>query len=106
MSVRSERRKGNNNERLCLGCQQLRDKRALVRIAVFRDGNVIIDEAQKSGGRGAYICPIADCLIAATKKKMWFRGFKRPVSVQKLNELLSLLKRHILWMSGDLSRLW
>ncbi|MGQ9462421.1 MAG: YlxR family protein [Candidatus Fervidibacter sp.] len=104
--MRSKRRKGNNNERLCLGCLRLRDKWTLMRIAVFRDGNVIIDKAQKSGGRGAYICPIADCLIAATKKGTWSRGFKRPVSVQKLNELLSLLKRHIFWMSGDLPRLW
>jgi len=100
------RRKGNNNERLCLGCRQLRLKRNLIRIATFRDGRVIIDEAKKLGGRGAYICPIADCLIAATKRKGWSYGLRRPIDPLTLNELLSNLKRHTLWMSGDLSRLW
>jgi predicted RNA-binding protein YlxR (DUF448 family) len=100
------RRKGNNNERICLGCRRLRPKQDLVRIATFRDGRVIIDEAKKLGGRGVYICTIADCLIAATKKKGWSYGLKRLIDPLTLNELLNQLKRHILWMSGDLTRLW
>lgn len=91
---------------MCLGCRQLRDKRNLLRIAAFRDGRVIIDEAKKLGGRGAYVCPYADCVIAAAKKRSWAQGFKRPIDAKTVNELLSQLKRHILWMSGDLSRLW
>jgi len=100
------RRKGNKNERVCLGCRHLRPKQDLVRIATFRDGRIIIDGAKKFGGRGAYVCPVADCVIAATKKKSWSLGFRRPMESSVLNELLNHLKRHILWMSGDLTRLW
>ncbi|MCS7185773.1 MAG: YlxR family protein [Armatimonadetes bacterium] len=103
--LKRRRRKGDRNERLCLGCRQLRDKRNLVRVAAFRDGRVIIDEAKKLGGRGVYVCPYADCVIAATKKRGWGHGFKRPIDAKTLNELLSQLKRHILWMTGDLARL-
>ncbi|MFN3421406.1 MAG: YlxR family protein [Armatimonadota bacterium] len=104
--MKRRQRKGGNNERLCLGCRKLRDKRSLVRIASFRDGRVIIDEAQKLSGRGAYVCPFADCVIAAVKKRSLAHGFRQPIDAKILNELLSQLKRHILWMSGDLSRLW
>ncbi|MFA0734506.1 MAG: hypothetical protein LASZOEIN_001867 [Candidatus Fervidibacter sp.] len=106
MALKRKRRKGNNNERVCLGCSQLRQKRELIRISAFRDKRVIIDEAKNLGGRGAYVCPVTDCVIAATKRKVWAYAFKRPIDAQTLNELLNQLKRHILWMSGDLTRLW
>ncbi len=104
--LKRRQRKGDNNERLCLGCRKLRDKRSLVRIAAFCDGRVIIDEAQKLGGRGAYVCPFTDCVIAAVKKRSLVHGFRHSIDAKILNELLSQLKCHILWMSGDLLRLW
>lgn len=104
--LKRKRRKGGNNERLCLGCRRLKDKRHLLRIASFRDGRVIIDEAQRLGGRGAYVCPFTDCVIAATKRRGWSYGLKGSIDAETLSELLRQLKRHTLRMSGDLSRLW
>lgn len=98
------RKKGDNNERLCIGCRRLRQKHELLRIAVFKDGRVVVDEAKKLGGRGVYVCFVADCVTAATKKKSWSQAFKKPVTA--LGGLLNQLKRHTLWMSGDLTRLW
>jgi len=100
------KRKGHNYERMCLGCRQLRNKSNLMRIVALWDGRIIIDETKKLCGRGAYVCPITDCAIAMFKKRTITYGLKRPINGEKINELLSQLKRHILWMSGDLIRLW
>ncbi len=101
-----ERRKGGNKERRCLGCLQLRRKEQLLRIATFAPECVIIDEAQKLGGRGAYLCPMADCLIASVKRRQWGRSLRQPIAEQTLTNLLRQLKRHTLWLTGDLQRLW
>ncbi|MCS7265316.1 MAG: YlxR family protein [Armatimonadetes bacterium] len=104
--MKQKRRKGHNYERICIGCGQFKHKRDLVRIAILRDGLFVVDEGQKLGGRGLYLCPIADCAISMVKKRSLFSKLKHPIGVDKRNELLSQLKRHILWMSGDLIRLW
>ncbi|MCS7192451.1 MAG: YlxR family protein [Armatimonadetes bacterium] len=101
-----KKRKGNNYERMCLGCRQFRNKNYLVRIANLKDGRIIIDDAKKLGGRGAYVCPIFDCAIAMVKKRSLFHSLKRNLKLSDIKELLSELKNHMLWISGDLKRLW
>lgn len=101
-----KRQKGHNYERVCIGCRKLRHKRYLLRTVALQDGCVIFDETQKLGGRGAYICPLNDCIIAMVKKQSLTNSLKRQVDGSKIGELLSQLKRHILWMSGDLTRIW
>ncbi|MER3500978.1 MAG: DUF448 domain-containing protein [Candidatus Fervidibacterota bacterium] len=106
MREKWRKRKGNNLERLCLGCHQLRQKRHLLRVAFVRRQGVRVDLDQRLGGRGAYICPTTDCLIAATKLRQWERGLKHPLDPKSLAEVLHQLKQHTLWMTGDLKRLW
>lgn len=55
-------------QRTCLGCQAVRPKRELVRIVRTPTGEVLLDPTGKKSGRGAYICPVRDCLEQA------FRG--------------------------------
>ena len=40
-------------QRMCVGCRQMKEKRALIRIVRSADGNVEVDLTGKKSGRGA-----------------------------------------------------
>ena len=65
-------------QRQCVGCREMKNKKELIRILKTDDG-IIIDETGKKNGRGAYICPNADCLRKAVESKGLERSFKAPV---------------------------
>lgn len=56
-------------ERQCLGCNEHKPKRELLRVVRDPEGNISIDFTGKKSGRGAYICPSAACLKKARKSK-------------------------------------
>ncbi len=62
--------------RLCLGCGQQRQKRELVRVVRTPEGEVRIDPTGKLSGRGAYVCPDADCLRRAVKNQRLSRALE------------------------------
>ncbi len=51
--------------RKCMGCQEMKNKRELIRVVRTPEGEVVIDKTGKKSGRGAYICPSSDCLEKA-----------------------------------------
>jgi predicted RNA-binding protein YlxR (DUF448 family) len=55
--------------RLCLGCQQAKPKRDLIRVVRNNQGEIFLDKTGKKSGRGAYICPERACLQSARKSK-------------------------------------
>ena len=56
-------------ERKCLGCMQSFPKTSLIRVVRSPEGEVVLDRTGKKSGRGAYVCPNADCLKKAIKAK-------------------------------------
>ena len=48
--------------RKCIGCQESKAKKDLVRMVKPKDGDIFIDPTGKSNGRGAYICRSLSCL--------------------------------------------
>ena len=48
--------------RQCLGCREMKPKRELLRVVRSPEGEVSLDTRGKKPGRGAYVCPNADCL--------------------------------------------
>ena len=48
--------------RQCLGCREMKPKRELMRVVRSPEGQVGIDHNGKANGRGAYLCPKAECL--------------------------------------------
>ena len=42
--------------RKCIGCNEMKEKRELVRIVRDPEGNISVDLTGKKSGRGAYIC--------------------------------------------------
>lgn len=55
--------------RQCLGCNERKDKRELLRVVRDPEGNISLDFTGKKSGRGAYICKSVKCLSRAVKSK-------------------------------------
>lgn len=66
--------------RKCTGCQEMKNKKELIRVVRNKEGEMSIDFTGKKAGRGAYICPELDCLNKAIKSKGLERSFKCKVS--------------------------
>lgn len=66
-------------QRQCVGCREMKNKKDLIRILKTDSEGIMIDVTGKKNGRGAYICPNADCLKKAIDSKGLERSFKMPV---------------------------
>ena len=53
--------------RQCLGCNQHKPKKELLRVLRTPDGEILLDFTGKRSGRGAYICYDSKCLRIARK---------------------------------------
>ncbi|MBR2411574.1 MAG: YlxR family protein [Clostridia bacterium] len=62
--------------RKCTGCNEMKEKRELVRIVRDPEGNISVDLTGKKSGRGAYICRDKKCLNAAKRAKRLDRAFE------------------------------
>ena len=56
-------------QRQCVGCQQMKSKKEMIRVLHTAENEFILDPTGKKSGRGAYICPDAECLNKAIKNK-------------------------------------
>ena len=65
--------------RQCLGCREMKPKRELIRVVRSSEGAVSLDFRGKSPGRGAYVCPNAQCLKKAIKTKAFERAFSAQI---------------------------
>ena len=73
--------------RQCLGCREMKPKRELIRVVRSPEGEVSLDFKGKKPGRGAYICPNAQCLARAKKA----RALERAFSAQMTEEVYAAL---------------
>lgn len=62
-------------QRLCLGCQQSKPKKELLRIVRSKEGEYAVDTTGRMPGRGAYICHSLDCFALAKKNHGLERSF-------------------------------
>ncbi|WP_317854199.1 RNase P modulator RnpM [Chakrabartyella piscis] len=77
--------------RKCTGCQEMKNKKELIRIVRGEEGTFSFDPTGKKAGRGAYICANADCLAKAQKSKGLERSFKSPVPKDVYESLMKEL---------------
>ena len=63
-------------QRQCMGCRERRPKRELIRVVRCTDGEIRLDFGGKMNGRGAYICPNAECLKKVRKSKALDRSLE------------------------------
>lgn len=55
--------------RQCLGCNEHKPKKELLRVVRTPEGEIVLDFTGKRSGRGAYICYNAKCLKKARKSR-------------------------------------
>jgi len=64
--------------RTCLGCREARPKGRLVRLVRLRSGTVVVDASARAAGRGAYVCPDAQCVERALIRGRLAHAFRTP----------------------------
>ncbi|OPY59081.1 MAG: hypothetical protein A4E55_00450 [Pelotomaculum sp. PtaU1.Bin035] len=75
-------------QRMCVGCQEMKPKKQLIRVVRTPDEIIEIDSTGKRSGRGAYICPEKECFKKALKGKRLEKALQRPISPEVI-EILS-----------------
>lgn len=78
--------------RKCVGCNEQKTKKELIRIVKSKEGEISIDFSGKAHGRGAYICPDEECLKAAQKRKAFNRAFQQEIPQDIYEKLIEELK--------------
>ena len=73
--------------RQCVGCREMKEKRALIRVVKPPEGPVSLDFKGKLPGRGAYVCPNPECLKRARKSRALERAFSAPVPAEVYDQL-------------------
>ncbi|EOD00621.1 RNase P modulator RnpM [Caldisalinibacter kiritimatiensis] len=77
--------------RKCLGCNESKSKRELIRVVRNKEGEVSIDLTGKASGRGAYICNDLECLEKAQKSNRLSKALK----IQVPEEIYEKLKMEL-----------
>ncbi len=58
----------------------MKPKKELIRVVKSPEGDVSLDTVGKKSGRGAYICPDAECLRLARKARRFEKSFSCRIS--------------------------
>ncbi len=69
-------------QRQCLGCNEHRPKKELIRVVKRPDGSVELDLVGKVSGRGAYICRDVKCFRRARKSRRIEHSLECAISEQ------------------------
>ena len=60
-------------------CGEMKPKKELIRVVKSPEGEVSLDFKGKKPGRGAFVCPQAECLKRARKARALERAFSAPM---------------------------
>lgn len=73
--------------RQCVGCQEMKSKKELLRIIKTAENDILLDTTGKKNGRGAYLCPNGECLARAVKTKGLERSLKTAIPKEVIENL-------------------
>lgn len=79
-------------ERKCMGCNEKKPKKELIRIVRTPEGEVVLDTVGKKSGRGAYICKSAACFEKAVKTKR----LERCLEVEIPSDIYETIRENLL----------
>ena len=77
--------------RQCTGCQDMKNKKEMIRVLKTSEGEILLDATGKKNGRGAYLCRSMDCLEKAIRS----RGLERSLKVKIPYEVYETLKEEL-----------
>ena len=83
--------------RQCIGCGEIKSKKEMIRILKTESEGILLDATGRKNGRGAYICPSADCLKKAVKS----RGLDRSFKMQVPREVYETLEKEMEQLVGQ-----
>jgi predicted RNA-binding protein YlxR (DUF448 family) len=78
--------------RMCVACHTSRPKRELVRVVRTPTGAVVVDPTGKLAGRGAYVCPSADCARSGVRDGRLSHALEVPLPEGLEAELLQVVQ--------------
>lgn len=81
----------NLPKRTCIGCNEIKLKKELIRIVKNKEGQILVDKTGKANGRGSYICDNIECLEKAIKTKRLERNFETKISDEIYEELRKMI---------------
>lgn len=61
--------------RMCLGCNEMKPKKELMRVVKSPEGEISLDFTGKKNGRGAYVCRSEECFNKARKARRFEKSF-------------------------------
>lgn len=67
-------------QRTCMGCNEKKDKKDLIRIVKNKENEISIDRTGRLDGRGTYICDDIKCLEKVIKSKRLEKVFDYKIS--------------------------
>ncbi len=77
-------------QRKCVGCNEMKDKKSLVRVVRSPEGEISIDSTGKKNGRGVYLCPNRECVEKAKKGKRLEKALEKTISDEIYGQLLEI----------------
>lgn len=77
--------------RQCIGCQEMKNKKEMLRILKTAEGEIVLDTTGRRNGRGAYLCFSGECLKKARKN----RGLERSLKMSIPSEVYDNLKEEL-----------
>ena len=72
---------------MCVGCQEMKNKKEMIRVIKTPEGTFMLDATGKKNGRGAYVCPSEEWLQLARKNKGLERSFKQAIPAEVYESL-------------------
>ena len=76
---------------MCLGCNEMKPKRELIRVTKDLNGNIGVDSTGKKNGRGAYVCKNNECIELVRKHNKLKKTFKTDIKESVFEELTQAL---------------
>lgn len=73
--------------RKCVGCQEMKNKREMIRVLKTSENEFMLDATGRKNGRGAYLCFSKDCFEKAVKCKGLERSFKQSIPKEVYDKL-------------------
>ena len=77
--------------RTCMGCNEKKPKKELIRIVKNKNEEIFIDSTLKAEGRGAYICNSVECLEKVVKSKRLEKVLEKTISDEIYNSLRGVI---------------
>lgn len=77
--------------RKCTGCQEMKNKKEMMRVLRTTEGEIILDATGRKNGRGAYVCCSSECFEKAVRSK----GLERSLKMKVPEEMYENLKKEI-----------